>query len=291
MMANFANTIADVSSGFKQFSTRVLTSQTTPNSAASSNFDTPMVIATSSTPPPTSDPTRSSSASAVRYTRQPLPQLDQVKYPGVKHWDNNGYNGSRKGGKRGGEDSLEGKAKSSVLSSFMEDQNGRPISDKGRKKARKAAKQFFQELLDNGRAPPNWGDAPRDVENELIHILESEYDWVRLCEGHWKANKIATNSYSQWYSKAIKRKAAADAKKVVARKRAEAEVIDVDSDDSDDSDNIRTSKRPRDEEDKAPEHPKRPRTEGPQLTPRPRPRPTPIQTNRPRIRVRCSSFP
>ena len=152
----------------------------------------------------------------------------------------------------------------------------------------KTAKQFFQELLDNGRAPPNWGDAPRDVENELIHILESEYDWVRLCEGHWKANKIATNSYSQWYSKAIKRKAAADARKVVAKKRAEAEVIDVDSDDNDNSDDIRTSKRPRDEEDKAPEHLKRPRTEGPQPTPRPRP--TPIQANPPRMRVRCLFF-
>ena len=139
MMANFANTIADVSSGFKQFSTRVLTSQTTPNLATSSNFEAPTAVA-ASTPPPTSDPTRSSSASAVRYTRQPLPQLDPVHYSGVKHWENDGYNGSRKGGKRGGEDSFEGKAKTSVLSSFMEDQNGRPISDKGRKKARNISK-------------------------------------------------------------------------------------------------------------------------------------------------------
>ncbi|KAF9792045.1 hypothetical protein BJ322DRAFT_1015959 [Thelephora terrestris] len=258
VMENIIDNVVDIS---KRISARIQTSQTTPDSITPTDADTPMAIDAPSGPPMTS-------RSVLKYTRQPLPQLDRANYTNVNHWENDGYNGSRKGGKRGGEDTPEEKPKTSVLSSFMEDESGREIPEKVRKAVRKTAKQFFQEILDNDRAPANWGEAARDIESELIHILESEYFWLRLCEGHWKANKVATNSYSQWYGKAIRRKAAAEARKIAAMKQAAADVIDVDADDTDDN---RASKRPRDEEDETAGRPKHPRIEEPRPTPRPHP--------------------
>ncbi|KAF9785131.1 hypothetical protein BJ322DRAFT_1108591 [Thelephora terrestris] len=261
VMENIIDNVVDIS---KRISARIQTSQTSPDSITPTDADTPMAIDTPSGPPTTS-------RSVLKYTRQPLPQLDRANYTGVNHWENDGYNGSRKGGKRGGEDALEEKPKISVLSSFMEDESGREIPEKVRKAVRKTAKQFFQEILDNNRAPANWGEAARDIESKLIHILESEFFWLRLCEGHWKANKVATNSYSQWYGKAIRRKAAAEARKIAAMKQAAADVIDVDADDTD---NNRPSKRPRDEEDETTGRPKHPRIEERRPSPRPHPTPT-----------------
>ncbi|KAF9782366.1 hypothetical protein BJ322DRAFT_1022784 [Thelephora terrestris] len=275
VMENIIDNVADIS---KKISARIIASQTTPKVKTLDDPDAPMTISIASDSSGTSDPPQPSSLSTPKYTRQPLPQLDPATYPLVNHWGNDGYNGNRKGGKRGGEDTLEEKApKTSVLSSFMEDETGREIPEKVRKAARKTAKQFFQEILDSNRAPANWGEAPRDIENELVHILESEFFWLRLCEGHWKAIKVATNSYSQWHRKALLRKAAAEAKKTAAMRRAEAEVIDVDTDDADET---RTSKRPRDEEEEAAGRQKRHRIDEPQPTPRPRP--TVVQPNVPR---------
>jgi hypothetical protein len=281
---NISENIAVISSGFKDLSARTIMSPADSKPTLPTGSTTPV---TPSTPSNASDASGSSSSVLV-FTRLPLPQLDRGNYPNVQHWCGNSYKGLRKLGKNNDDDdddeaNLEGKRlKGSILSCYMEDENGEQIPEATRYTARGEAKAFFNLLMERGRAPPIWGDVSIDAKNELIHILESRFPFLRLCDDHWKANKIATNSYSQWYPRALKRRAKNMAEKA-AKKVASTQVIDVDADDNDKDESL---KRPRAEDDDT-RHSKRPRAEGTPTTPPPRPRPTRITTQRQRV---CKSF-
>jgi hypothetical protein len=211
-----------------------------------------------------------------------LPQLDKAKYEKIKLWGPEEYQGYRKGGKRGGENPLTDKSNSSILSIFMEDENGNQIPEKTKKVVRKTAKAFYEGLLKNGNAPTAWGHATLSIRHTFINMLETEFPFLRFCEGHWKANQVATNSYSQWYLKALERKAAALAKKANKRTTEEHGIIDVDVDENDLEN---PSKRPGDNEDNVPGPSKRPRVENPRPTSTiPRPRPTRITPTAKKVR-------
>ena len=228
-----------------------------------------------------------SSSSTLRFTNLPLPQLDPNNYPNVKMWFPGSYKDIRKTGKTVKEDN-EGRShacqeldakkdvgerpKSSILSSYMEDKDGNEVPEKIKDAVRKEAKLFFNLLLENGRAPIVWGDASIDVSNELVHALETKFEFLRLCDDHWKALQVATNSYSQWHVKAIGRKTTA------LKNRVDGEVIDVDADVNGD----RPSKRAPAENNDTRQS-KRPRVEGTQSAPS-RPRPTKVTTQRRRVR-------
>jgi len=113
----------------------------------------------------------------IIFTHLPLPQLPKANTPMVRYWFEAGYNGARKSGKNG-EASLEKKIKGSILSCYMEDENGDEIPEVKRKQARSAAKGFFNLLLELGRAPPVWGSAGIDVQNEYLHIMESSFPFL-----------------------------------------------------------------------------------------------------------------
>ena len=199
-----------------------------------------------------------SSLSATLFTRLPLPQLEPKNFPGVQSWFEDIYKGRRKAGKNGIDEGNPGKSKGSILSSFMEDENGDEIPERERDAARATAKGFFNLLLQTSRAPSVWGSLAIDAQNEYLYIMESSYPFLRLCDSHWKAKRIATNSYSQWYGKTPAGQAAS------ADRAAAAAVIDVDADDDTD----KASKRPRAEEDNV-QRSKRPRAEVAKSTPPP----------------------
>jgi hypothetical protein len=211
------------------------------------------------------------------------PQLNHADYPHVVFWYEDKYNILRKGGKRGGEDEPEEHVTGSVLSSYMEQEDGNGVPKSTRNAARKRARAVFLSLLKDGTAPSTWGSAPFDVQLKLISTLETEFPFLRLCENHWKATMVATNSYSQWYGSASGRKAAAKARR---------EVINVDADADDDGEkssnpaqtednDSRPSKRPRLAETQPPPHP---RSEETQPTPPSRPIPKKIGPQRQKVR-------
>ena len=166
----------------------------------------------------------------------------------------------------------------------MEDEHGNEVPKAKKDAARRTARVFFQLILEKNRAPATWGSVSLDIENELIHILESEHDFLRLCDGHWKAKKLITNSYSQWYGNAAPRWAATLAKRAkaaaLAAKAAGTEPIDVNTDDE--VVIIEPSKRPRDTDEDT-RRSKHPRTEEVQPTPPSRPRPTKVTTKRQQV--------
>ena len=256
VVEGLAGNIAAISSGFKDFSAQTVTSSVT-STTTSGAFKTP---SNTSNPPD----------SPFLFTRQPLPQLDPADYKNVGCWDKQTYDVIRKSGKS------EGDEKSSILSCFMEDENGNQVPESEKDAARSTARGFFSLLLEKKRDPPVWGAASLDVVNELIHILESAHPFLRLCHNHWKSKRIATNSYSQWRPGAKRR-----FEKAAETKVAHGQVIDVDSDD--DKSESESHKRPR-AEDNDTKLSKRPRVEETQPTPPPH---TQVTVHRQRV---CESF-
>ena len=273
VVKKLVNSFATVSSGFQTFSTQISTSLATPKQKLSHVPDDSIVLVTPSDP----------------ILVPPLPpQLNKADYPNIRQWTADEYHSYRKGGKRGGENALTDRP-TSILSSYMEDEDGTQVSDKTKKATRATAKAFFEQLLLENNAPIAWGSAPLSIRNKLINILESEFPFLRFCEGHWKANQVATNSYSQWYQHAVDRKAGVEVKKAKRKATAGAagdEVIDVDTDENNTG---KASKRPREEGDDVLEPPKRPRVEDPRPTPAPRSLPT--RANLRRENVRKSFIP
>ena len=212
-----------ISSGIKNLSTQMETSQMDWKPALSTVSTTPIVSNARSSA--SNSPTLSSSRKT--YTHLPPEQLPQEDYPGVLMWTEDDYKELRKHGRQDRE--IDG----SALSSYMEDEHGQPIPKGTRNAVREKARKFYSQLLVDNKAPSIWSDASLDVSNEFVHTLESNFGFLRLCEGHWKAIRVATNGYSQWYLPAVNRRAAALA---ALKEKAKVEVIDIDAEDNDDDD-------------------------------------------------------
>ena len=165
----------------------------------------------------------------------------------------------------------------------MEDEDGNQMPEATKSAVRASARGYFEGMLASGTAPTTWGSVPLRAKNELTNILENQFPFLRLCDNHWKANMVATNSYSQWHPTASERAAAAKAKEAVKRRAAEANIIDLDTSEDD---NKKTSKGPVDEKETVSRPSKRPRIEDPQPSPTTHPlRPRPTKFVPPRKKV------
>ena len=198
MVEILSKNIATISSGFKNVSSQMETFLTKSGHQH-------LTIRTISTSSSSSDPVGLPRPllRAPMLTRQPLPQLDQAEYPRVQQWTPDGYNGHRKASKAIQGENLEGGQKTPVLLSYMEDENGCLIPPTTRDAVDAMARSFFRQLMRNGLAPPDWGEAAPDACNEMIYRLETGFPRLRFCENHWKAKRVATNSYLQWYPVAL----------------------------------------------------------------------------------------
>ncbi|KAJ7676133.1 hypothetical protein B0H17DRAFT_1140110 [Mycena rosella] len=81
---------------------------------------------------------------------------------------------------------------------FMEHKDGTPFTPIQIKAVRKAARQSFATLLEEGRAPPSWSHASSRATNIFRKDLLGEHPELGLCANHWKVDAVATEVYSQW---------------------------------------------------------------------------------------------
>ena len=264
MVGKLVVNFGTVSSDVKTLSAQISTPLATLKQELS---DVPGTLAASTIPSDRSDHARGHGSTFVEPL---LPELDRANYLNVKNWGAEDYNILRRGRKRGGEDLTEDEP-TSILSRFMEDENGNQIPEKMKRAVRKMAKGFFIDLLQANNAPAAWGSVPLSVRNKFINTMEKAYPFLRFCEDHWKANQVATNSYSQWYQNATDRRDASKAKKACQARAGgvdESEVIIVDTDENSVGE---ASKRPRDEGVDVPGPSKRPRVESTRVISTPRP--------------------
>lgn len=179
---------------------------------------------------------------------KPLPPLDRKDFEHLTHWESTEYRKRRKGAPKT-EDAAEDKlpapdvgssssgsdatSKSSVLSCFLEDKDGKPISETEKSAIFAVAGAFWLSLLQSNRAPESYRQANLGIRLQWEALMESNFECLRYCANHWKVSQLWINHYSSWLNNP-KRKIARQKVKAEAEAKAKGvagdTVIDVDND-------------------------------------------------------------
>lgn len=97
---------------------------------------------------------------------------------------------------------LRGKARAAlgenVMTLYVEDADGNVIDGYRAKDMRKHAREVFELLREEGRAPAQWSQVDLASANYYRNEMATKFLELRLCESHWKADKIATVVYPSW---------------------------------------------------------------------------------------------
>ena len=192
---------------------------------------------------------------------KPLPPLDRNDFKNLIHWESTEYRRLQKGTPKtedADEDKLpapdvgssssgsDAKPKSPILSCFLEDKDGNPISETEKSAMFAVAGAFWLSLLQNKRAPETYRLANLEIRSQWEALMESNFECLRYCANHWKVGQLWKNNYSSWMNNAKKKIARQEAEakaKAEAEARAKAKgvagdtVIDVDDDCSKDANN------------------------------------------------------
>ncbi|KAF8068696.1 hypothetical protein FPV67DRAFT_1668767 [Lyophyllum atratum] len=144
--------------------------------------------------------TVSSSSPRVAYLEE---DYDIIRFWTEKDW--NEYKRSRKNDTAGiHQQSTKGRTKSKDHDAsrdalaYIEDENGVPISGKRAADLCALARSVFEYLATLGMAPKSWGKASAPAVKYFLDIIYQNHDELRLCDGNWKANRLATDIYPGW---------------------------------------------------------------------------------------------
>ena len=130
------------------------------------------------------------------------------------------------------------KNESPILSCFLEDRDGKPISKTEKTAIFRTATAFWQHLVTANRAPKTYRTIDINIKHQWYALMESNFECLRYCVGRWKLDQLWSNYYSNWLPKALARKAKAEAEaRAKAKGVAGDTVIDVDDDCSEDVNN------------------------------------------------------
>ncbi|KAF7328480.1 hypothetical protein MVEN_02534900 [Mycena venus] len=158
----------------------------------------------------------STSTSPLAATVDSLQLADRTAYPNVRYWDRADFNKANKskktthlnsvpaprGNKRVAEDI-------NVMTRYIEKEDGSIVSGKEAQAIRTTQLAIYRDIqrISPGDLPKTWGTASLTVVNYHRAQMYAAYPFLRLCNSHWKVDHLATNTYSSWYTKAVKKKA------------------------------------------------------------------------------------
>jgi hypothetical protein len=126
----------------------------------------------------------------------PQATLKKEDYPDVEFWDATSWNDS-KVDKDIFTTSPRHKKKGTFW--FLEDANGAPLSEERCNAVTKRACQIFTHLNASGAGAKKWGEMDNVSQDYYRNEKYSLFPELRLCELDWKANQLATETYSLWY--------------------------------------------------------------------------------------------
>lgn len=240
-----------------------------------------------------------------------LPRLDQKDYTKLAHWGPMIYRklrrkvpksedaveddfGDLEADSPGPDERREPKKKDPILSRFLEDKDGNPISESDKKAILAMAASFWQYLLDNDRAPKNFRQTNIEIKLQWQILMESNFECLRYCDNHWKVDQLWINYYPSWLKTAL-RKIKEEKARLQAEQEAADAVIDVDDDnededDEDDDDDVVETSKSRKNKRGPPDSgetnkSKRVRVEEPREPTPPPPAPAKATTKRARVRT------
>jgi hypothetical protein len=141
-----------------------------------------------------------------------LTPLNQQDYPNINYWYEEDYNEEVHARKalviqnaesqrphRGPRRANEGE---NVMCWYLEDHSGRTLTRREVKPIRETARRIWRVFYEqsSGTLASPWGKVNLDIQTRFYEEIESKFPILRLCHAHWKACKICTQGYSQWYS-------------------------------------------------------------------------------------------
>ena len=130
-------------------------------------------------------------------------EIPGVKVPGIppnpkheafeltKYWNHDPWKAARGGGKIKNCDSP-------ILSLFMEDEFGQPVSDEVKEEVRGDLFGYWNDIYDVGEKLTNYKELGLKRREDFRKTMEGKFPWLRLCEGHWKAKQLWINYFSPW---------------------------------------------------------------------------------------------
>ncbi|KAL1673032.1 hypothetical protein EV122DRAFT_223528 [Schizophyllum commune] len=177
---------------------------------------------------------------AVR-NHPPIITLNRMDYRSVRFWHRSDFtnwvNEKTKASPLGAQEG-------SLQYKFLESEDGECIREQKKKLMLETLYAAWHSLSHAGLLPDTWGRASIEVRMYVWATMEAAFVELRLCDGHWKTQMLATLNYPWWSSKHLRRTAiggaeeddgGGDDKKVVgvgrrslkvARKRAAPDTVE-----------------------------------------------------------------
>lgn len=112
----------------------------------------------------------------------------------LKYWENGPWQAIRNGTKGVKADDFA----SPILSLFMEDEFGKPISDGVKDEIRGDLVGYWNDIHESGETVKNYTDLGFKRREDFRKTMEAKYPWLRLCDGHWKAKQLWINYFTTW---------------------------------------------------------------------------------------------
>jgi hypothetical protein len=132
---------------------------------------------------------------ATRATN-PLPALNHTDYPKVTLWTKKAFGNCIKE-----EFEPDNITEGNVMFWFLEAADGTIVDGATVTRMRFASKVLWATMLcDYGTLGSLWTKLTPAQQMEFYLNIEDEFPFLRLCEDHYKAQKIGTLDYSHWYS-------------------------------------------------------------------------------------------
>ncbi|KAG6905924.1 hypothetical protein DXG01_016914 [Tephrocybe rancida] len=133
----------------------------------------------------------------------PYKPLKQENYPRITFWYKSEWQTYKSENKSDGDIGNRGRALSSqgvnVMSPFIEHENGSAVNGHILRDMRSHARAIWMSLDKIGRLPPTWGKADAETASQYRSEMREKFIALRLCDNDWKADQIATDTYSSWY--------------------------------------------------------------------------------------------
>ena len=122
-----------------------------------------------------------------------LPALNRADFGNIPFWPKAAWSEIRNGSK------AADNSEDPILTLFFEDADGNLVLKSEIQAVRNFTRAYFELLWTHKRAPSKWGEAPLDLQIDFIRRIEEEFEFLRYCERHWKAEQIFMNYYPNWY--------------------------------------------------------------------------------------------
>lgn len=114
-----------------------------------------------------------------------LPRRNREDYPNIKYWRSTEYK------TRDREDrSLRPAEDDRISTMYLELPTGQQVSKSLRQRLYNHVSAFWKTLESSGESIKNFTDTNLDILKRFRESVEAEFDFLQLCEHHWKADEL-----------------------------------------------------------------------------------------------------